>query len=142
MDQTRPSIDRVMLNIAVCLAQRATCYKLAVGCVLTDHDGRILSAGYNGKPKGFTHCLTNRCDGDVCLATHAETNALMSCRGMQSIHTCYTTHSPCMSCVKQLIQTNCRRIIYMHETPEILLAHRHWQHAGRQWFQYKHELKS
>lgn len=133
----RPSIETTMLVVAAALAQRATCIKLSVGCVMTDHYGRILSAGYNGMPMSLAHCNegNNFCTGP-CLATHAESNALLSCRDISSIHTCYVTHSPCLACVKQLIQTECRRIVYMTDTEEVEAASKLWNRVGRTWYQH------
>jgi dCMP deaminase len=49
---------------------------------------------------------------DACEALHAELNAVMQCRDVKSILTCYVTISPCMSCTKMLINTGCRRIVF------------------------------
>lgn len=45
-----------MLGVASVLARRSTCAKAAVGCVLCDAHGRILSTGYNGVARGQPHC--------------------------------------------------------------------------------------
>lgn len=131
---TRPSIVNVMMNIANELATRATCKKLAVGCVLTDVNNRVLSAGYNGLPKGWPHCNegANAICNPRCGATHAESNALLSCYAPRSnIHHCYVTHSPCLSCVKQLVQTGCQIVYYREETEEFDLFETYWRTAGR-----------
>lgn len=49
---------------------------------------------------------------DACEAIHAEQNALLQCRDVHSIHTCYVTHSPCVTCVKLLLNTSCKRIVF------------------------------
>ncbi len=69
---------------------------------------------------------------DGCHAIHAEQNALLQCRDVYSIHSCYTTVSPCMTCMKLLLNTGCERIIFTEEyvQPE---AARLWQSAGRLW---------
>jgi dCMP deaminase len=109
------------------LSQRATCHKLSVGCILTDVSGRILSAGYNGVASGREHCNEgNPCKG-ACEATHAESNAIISCHASRSqIHTCYTTWSPCLHCCKQLIQTGCVDIIYGSPSEELVAAETFW----------------
>lgn len=71
---------------------------------------------------------------DACQAIHAEANALLQCRDVQQIHTCYVTCSPCISCVKMLMNTTCQRIIFAEEYPhpasKVL-----WTSAGREWIQ-------
>lgn len=115
----RPALDTTMIAIAQILAQRATCSKLAVGCVLTDRQGRILATGYNGVPRGCPHCIDVPCPGanapagaDLCEAVHAEQNALLQCKDIDKIDTCWTTHMPCMRCIKELMNTNCSKIVY------------------------------
>lgn len=53
---TRPTMDATWLRVACLLAQRSTCAKAAVGCVLADEFGRVLSTGYNGVARGQPHC--------------------------------------------------------------------------------------
>lgn len=137
----RLSIDTVMLAIASCLAQRATCSKLAVGCVLVDRHNRIIGSGYNGVPRGIQHCIDKPCAGanapkgaDLCQAVHAEQNALLTCKDPEQIYTCYTTHAPCLRCTKTLLNTSCTRIVYANSdyeetAKELWLSAMHvWQH--------------
>ena len=137
----RPSLDTVMLDIAKCLAQRATCSKLAVGCVLTDKHGRIIGSGYNGVPRGIAHCIDKPCAGatapkgeDLCQAVHAEQNALLTCRDPEQIATCYTTHAPCLRCTKMLLNTSCLSIIYANNDYETA-AKDLWLSSKRSWQQ-------
>ena len=116
----RPSLGETMLRIALELSKRSTCSKLSVGCVFTDTNGRILATGYNGVPRGLTHCIEHPCSGslaprgaDLCQAVHAESNALIQCRTPDLIETCYTTHMPCMRCMKELMNTGCKHIVYL-----------------------------
>jgi dCMP deaminase len=134
----RPSLDTTMLQVAAVLAQRATCAKLSVGCVLVDADGRILGTGYNGVPTGMSHCTDRHCPGvhapkgaDLCEAVHAEQNALLQCRDVSRIHTCYVTHVPCLRCMKTLLNTSCSRIIASDITNAEFAALDLWARAGR-----------
>lgn len=117
---SRPSIDEYMLNIAHQVASRTTCSRRAVGAVITDYYNHILSTGYNGVPKGQTHCIDSPCEGvefpsgyglDICRAQHAEVNAIVHCRDLQSATTIYVTVSPCVSCMKMIAATNIRKIV-------------------------------
>jgi dCMP deaminase len=69
---------------------------------------------------------------DGCQAIHAEQNALLQCRDVYAIHTCYVTTSPCMTCVKLLLNTTCERIVFTEEYPHTE-ARELWVHAGREW---------
>ena len=136
----RPTKQQVFLAIAGILSLRATCSKLAVGCVLTDGQGRILSTGYNGVPRGLAHCTEVECPGakapkgaDLCQAVHAEQNALLQCRNPEDIVVCYTTHAPCLRCVKTLLNTSCERIVFRDDFMLEIAARDMWTHAGRAW---------
>jgi len=111
----------VMMGVAKTLSLNSTCARRAVGCVLLNKEGHILSTGYNGVPRGFQHCTENSCSGvgyasgqglDVCQAIHAEQNALMQCRNMLDINAVFVTTSPCMHCMKMLLNTPARVIWY------------------------------
>jgi dCMP deaminase len=136
----RISLDELYLDMAELIAQRSTCARRQVGCVLTDHRGRVLSMGYNGVPSGQVHCTTTPCKGanypsgqglDFCQAIHAEQNAVVLLRDPTVVHTAYVTVSPCRSCIKLLFATSCKRIVcrshYVHEE-----AIRDWKDSGRE----------
>lgn len=54
-------------------------------------------------------------DLDLCGAIHAEQNALLQCSDVYRIKTCYVTASPCMTCMKLLLNTSCTQIVYAQE---------------------------
>ena len=142
----RPPKDQWFLDIARLVAQRSTCIRRSVGCVLVNSLGHIIATGYNGVAAGLPHCneeallgddlrnpfeliasYSNRCRGaesapgtnlDACEAIHAEQNALLQCHDVQGIDTCYTTTSPCISCVKRLMNTSCQRIVFTDGYPQ------------------------
>lgn len=130
------------LGIAHLVAQRSTCIRRQVGCVLVNDRNHILATGYNGVPAGFVHCTEMPCSGadcesgtglDLCEAIHAEQNALLQCRNVYEIHTCYVTTFPCIHCIKMLLNTSTKTIIaaegYPHEQSKIL-----WQKKGHRSF--------
>lgn len=91
-----------------------------VGAVAASKGNYLLSTGYNGVPAGAPHCTDEPCIGskfesgfglDYCESIHAEVNAIAHCHNPQEIHTLYVTTSPCMSCMKLIISTGCRRIV-------------------------------
>lgn len=139
----RISIDRYFLGTARLLSERATCKRRRVGCVLVNKFNHIIATGYNGVASGQPHCIDEPCKGasfpsgeglEFCEAIHAEQNALLQCRNVQEISTCYVTHSPCTHCVKMLLNTSCKVIIfseqYSHSASKDL-----WEKSGRVWRQ-------
>lgn len=69
---------------------------------------------------------------DGCQAIHAEQNALLQCRDVYAIHTCYVTASPCITCAKLLLNTSCHRIVFLENYPHSS-AKELWESAGRIW---------
>lgn len=88
---------------------------------------------------GFDEVATHACKGhslpsgqDSCEAVHAETNAMLQCRDVSLIATAYVTLSPCKPCLKLLINTGCRRIVFkaLHDDPWPGMQ---WEKLGRFW---------
>jgi len=109
----RPSFEKIYMNLAVELAQRATCARLKVGTVITTTDYRkVLAVGYNGNASG----LKNGCDSDdpgKCGCLHSEDNAVINCdapRGVDKI--VFVTHLPCVQCAKRLINLGNVKTVY------------------------------
>jgi len=73
---------------------------------------------------------------DGCQAIHAEQNALLQCRDVYAIHTAYVSASPCMTCVKLLLNTSCERVVFGESYPHGD-AERVWSRAGRLWQRYR-----
>lgn len=124
--QSRATRDEVGLMLAKVWSLRGTCSRRRVGCVLVDKDGHEIGHGYNGPAAGEPHCIIHPCPGanlpsgtglDACEAIHAEENALLFCPDVRAIHTAYCTSSPCIRCVKMLMNTGCRRIVFIEEYP-------------------------
>ena len=116
----RKSWDEYFMEITQLVAQRSTCDRAFVGCVLVNSDHRIVSTGYNGTASGNHHCIDvgHRMRDGHCIATiHAEMNALLYCakEGIPAKGSiCYVTHFPCLNCTKALIQAGISAIYY-HE---------------------------
>ena len=119
----RPGWDDYFLQIARTVATRATCPRASVGAVLT-REHRILTTGYNGAPRGVSHCLEAGCllvHGHCQRAVHAEANAIVQ----GALHgvglagaTAYCTHEPCVNCSKLLISAGVERIVYETAYPD------------------------
>lgn len=139
---SRKSKDEYFLSLAELIANQATCVRRSVGCVLVDKLGHVLSTGYNGVARGLPHCNEGHpCEGagmskgeglDKCEAIHAEQNALLQCGDVENIHTCYCTASPCIHCLKLLLNTSCKRIVFREEYYHAR-AKELWLQSGREW---------
>ena len=123
---TRLSWDQYFLNITRQVAERSTCTRAKVGAVIA-RERSILASGYNGAPSGLPHCTEVGClvyqsqtpDGQLeenCYRTiHAEINAIaQAAKNGVSIRDAdiYVTHTPCIHCLKVLINTGIKRIFY------------------------------
>ena len=108
------------------VADRSTCLRAKVGAVIV-RDRSILATGYNGSPAGLPHCTEAGCliyesrtpDGELeqnCYRTiHAEINAItQAARNGSAIRDAdiYVTHTPCIHCLKVLINTGIRTVHY------------------------------
>jgi dCMP deaminase len=129
----RLSWDEYFMKIAELVAQRSTCLRRQVGCVIV-RDKRILATGYNGAPSGLRHCgevpcLRNKLKipsgerQELCRGLHAEQNtiiqaALMGVSLKDSV--LYCTHQPCILCAKMLINAGIKKIIYKGDYPDKL----------------------
>ena len=139
---SRISANDAYLRMAVALSQRSTCLDKNVGCVITNSQNEIIATGYNGSPRGELHCINlGYCIKDAfhdinrCPSAHAEQNALLQCRTPEQIHTIYLTLSPCISCIRIIMNTPCKKIVFLHE-------HKHsyakdmWLKKGGDWVQW------
>lgn len=131
--ETRPSYDEYFMEMAHVVAKRSTCLRRSVGAILVK-DKHILSTGYNGAPKGLKHCSETGClrenlnipsgeRHELCRGLHAEQNAIIqaavfgvSIKGS----VLYCTNTPCVVCVKMLINAGVTEIIYAGEYPDNL----------------------
>lgn len=117
---TRPTWDNYFISIARMVAQRSTCDRAQIGCVLA-RDNRILTTGYNGSVSGLDHCDEvghMMVDGHCVRTLHAEQNAIIQA-AMDGIAvrgaTAYVTHFPCILCAKMLINVGVWRVVYLHD---------------------------
>lgn len=135
----RLSWHQYFMTITRQVAERSTCKRAKVGAVIV-RDKNILATGYNGAPAGMPHCIDVGCliyqsktpNGDTeenCFRTiHAEMNAIaQAAKNGASIKdaSIYITHTPCIHCLKVLVNTGIKSIYYeipykLHTLEEIL----------------------
>jgi dCMP deaminase len=116
----RLSRDEALVLTAFVWAERGTCSRLKVGCVIS-RDGRILVQGYNGAPPGLSHCQdkeTGSIHGhttEQCLAVHAEQNAISwAARNGVTLEGAdmHLTHMPCLACARRTITAGIRSVMW------------------------------
>ncbi len=135
----RPSWHQYFMTITRQVAERSTCTRAKVGAVIV-RDKNILATGYNGAPAGLPHCSDAGClvytsktpSGETeenCFRTiHAEINAIaQAAKNGAAIRDAdiYITHTPCIHCLKVLINTGIHRVFYerpykLHTLEELL----------------------
>jgi len=133
MGEQRPSYDEYFMEMAHIVSKRSTCKRRKVGAILVK-DKHILSTGYNGAPKGIKHCSEVGCLRDeinvpsgerheLCRGLHAEQNAIIQAAvfGISIKDSIlYCTNTPCIVCVKMLINAGVKEIIYSGDYPDDL----------------------
>jgi dCMP deaminase len=133
MGEQRPSYDEYFMEMAYVVSKRSTCIRRKVGAILVK-DKHILSTGYNGAPKGIKHCSEVGCLRDelnvpsgerheLCRGLHAEQNAIIQAAvfGISIKDSIlYCTNTPCIVCVKMLINAGVKEIIYSGDYPDDL----------------------
>jgi len=127
----RPSWEEYFFQIAQQVATRSTCMRRQVGAVLVK-DRRILSTGYNGAPRGISHCIDIGCLRDelgipsgerheLCRALHAEQNAIAQA-ALHGVNvegsTLYCTHQPCILCAKMIINAGIVEVYFDQGYPD------------------------
>jgi len=112
----RLSWDEYFAKIVKVTAERSSCDRLHVGCLLVN-DNRIVSQGYNGFLPGCPHTSVVRNNHEQATV-HAEQNALCDCakRGVSCAEsTAYVTHYPCIICARLLLAAGIKEIKYLED---------------------------
>jgi dCMP deaminase len=105
--------DTYFINIAKEVAKRSKDPSTKTGAVIIDEKHRPVSFGYNGFISGCNEdCMTWDRPMKYHLVLHAEMNAILFAKRDLAGCSIYCTLAPCENCLKHLIQTGIRRIIY------------------------------
>lgn len=121
----RPSWDQYFLELADLVASRSSCLRRQVGAVLVRKE-RIISTGYNGAPRGLSHCLELGClreemqipSGhryELCRGVHAEQNAIINAAfyGVSTQDSViYCTNQPCLICARMIINAGIIKVVH------------------------------
>lgn len=137
----RPGWDETWLAVASAIAGRSDCEPRQVGVVIVSPDNRDHWVGYNGPPAGYLESCgirrpngcRNYCsqgagasergsgllEGLLCVAVHAEINALMqSDRALRAGGTVYSTAAPCWKCALAVANSGVSRLVCPPYEPE------------------------
>ena len=129
----RPSWVEYFMKLANEVANRTTCMRRGVGCVIVK-DRRILATGYNGVPSGLAHCAETGClraqlgipsgqRHEICRGLHAEQYAIIQAARYgfnldgASI---YVNTQPCVVCANILINAGIVEVGYQDPYPDEL----------------------
>ena len=108
--------DEYFAKIVSVTAERSSCHRLHVGCLLVKNN-RIISQGYNGHLPGCKHESIVRNNHEQSTV-HAEQNAICDCakRGVSCEGaTAYVTHYPCIICCRLLLASGIKQIKYLED---------------------------
>jgi dCMP deaminase len=119
--------------MAMLAASRSTCLRRHVGAVVV-MDRMVLSTGYNDTPRGLPNCGDGGCDRcasgapsgqalETCVCLHAEQNAIIQAayHGVAIAGAMiYSTHQPCLTCAKMIVNVGIRRIVFAGDYPDPL----------------------
>lgn len=127
----RPGWDEYFLEIARTVARRSTCGRRQVGALIVK-DRRILATGYNGTPRGITHCSVVGClreelkipsgeRHELCRGLHAEQNAIIQA-ALYGISVkdsiVYATNHPCIICTKMIVNAGIKGVVIASGYPD------------------------
>lgn len=111
--------DDYFMNIAFSIREASKCLRAKYGSVLVSKDGRIISTGYNGKPRGSINdhiCYreglpSNASKPNCCL--HSEVNCIMFSDPIEREGgTLYVSGVPCTDCALVIMQSGISRVVY------------------------------
>ncbi len=88
-----------------------------VGAVVIDNKTRkLVSSGYNGFPRYIDDKKIPQARPDKYLyVVHAELNAILHAQRELSDCSLYSTVFPCSECMKAIIQSGIKRVVYLNE---------------------------
>ena len=114
------SWNEYFMELAETAAKRSKDPKSKVGaCIMDPKDHRVVSLGYNGFPYGCSDdefpWSKEGDDNKYLYVVHAELNAILSARRDLTGCVIFVTYSPCNECMKAIIQSGIKMVIYKNE---------------------------
>ena len=113
------SWDEYFINIAEQVAKKSKDPSTKTGCVIVDSKNRPISFGYNGFIGGCDEKkMTLERPMKYHLIIHGEMNAILFAKRDLENCTMYSLYAPCENCLKFIIQTGIKKIIYKNSVVE------------------------
>ena len=119
--------NEYFLDIADAVAKQSTCLDKAVGCVIVSQDNQIISCGYNGAPSKFPdckslgYCRKHKVNPGLCIATHAEINALIKAGDRAKGGKIFVSLEPCFECAKAIINAKITEVYFRRANDKSLI---------------------
>jgi dCMP deaminase len=114
------SWDEWFIKLAATVALKSKDPSTQVGALIVRRDRTIVSAGFNGFPRGIedTDERLNDRPTKYGLIIHAEMNAIITARENLSKCTLYTSFMPCDRCFVHVIQSQIKRVVFPKATAD------------------------
>ena len=111
------SWEEYFMTLALVASLKSKDASTQVGAVLIDNKTRkVISSGYNGFPRYLDDSKIPQTRPEKYLyVVHAELNAILHAERNLSDCTLYVTSFPCSECMKAVIQTGIKNVIYLNE---------------------------
>jgi dCMP deaminase len=115
------SWDQYFMGVAVLSAKRSKDPNTQVGACIVNQEKRIVGIGYNGFPYGCDdETFPWKNEGNFLetkypYVVHAEPNAILNATTKLTNCTIYVSLFPCHECVKLIIQSGIKEIVYMSD---------------------------
>lgn len=119
---------KIYLQMCKTFSQMSKCLKNKVATIIV-FDGRIISTGINGTPKGHENCSDyfHSCDREEFLNQHSEWSIKHEIHGEMNAllfaarhgikipegSILYCTHEPCDNCLKHIVGTGIKEVYYI-----------------------------
>ncbi len=111
------SWEEYFMTLALVASLKSKDTSTQVGAVIIDNKTRkVISSGYNGFPRYLDDSLIPQTRPEKYLyVVHAELNAILHAERNLFDCTLYVTSFPCSECMKAIIQTGIKTVIYLSE---------------------------
>ncbi|HHZ18361.1 MAG TPA: dCMP deaminase family protein [Acholeplasmataceae bacterium] len=115
------SWDRYFMGVALMSAQRSKDPNTQVGACIVNRKNRIVGIGYNGFPHGVSddefpwEASEKFTESKYPYVVHAEPNAILNANAPVDDCVIYVTLFPCHECVKLIIQSGIKEIVYLSD---------------------------
>ncbi len=118
-----------MMEMAFAISKMSKDPSTKIGTVLVSPDRSSVSYGYNGFPKkikDYAKIWNNREKSDTefskyDLVIHSEENAILNAKRDLTGWSIYVTHTPCLSCVKKIVQVGIANVFYCHGQDKVVM---------------------